>query len=82
MANDHVERPCAAHEDWSDMSLEEKVEVLAKWAILVTEYLEGVHVFKQTTKKAAGEIEDALKDITLKMNGGGPPPKHPLDPGC
>lgn len=76
------DRPCVAHKDWSEYSLEEKVELLADWAEEVTKFLESVYQFKCVTKKAAIEMEAVLSGIGGKMNGGGPPVKHPKDPGC
>ena len=60
--NDH-ERPCVAHKDWNEYSLEEKVEVLAEWAVEVTKFLEEMYRFKVVTKDAAVKIEDILKGI-------------------
>lgn len=83
-------RPCATDKHWDTLSLEQKVEVLAEWAGLTTEWMEKTHTWQGNVKKvmdafdySAHEIISVIKPFTGKgTNGGPPPPKKPKDPNC
>ncbi len=76
------QRTCVTSTDWGKMSLEEKVEVLGKWSVLITEWAEGVYRRQTKLEGLIDAIHDSLKAYEAKANGGGIPPKHPKDPHC
>jgi hypothetical protein len=82
-------RPCSTHEEWESLTLEKKVEVLRKWADLMTDWAEKLYLWQGRVRgvmdalsSAANLVEKAVSPFIMKDDGGTPPPKSPGSPKC
>lgn len=90
MAGKKVIRPCSAHKEWDKMTVDEKVETLATWAVQMEDWAVKMGAWTGNVKEVmltlgrnAGEVQQATLPFSQKDgNGGPPPPKSPKDPGC